>query len=37
MNIFQSEHEGHDIMNINHWFEACQYEIEKLEGKTINF
>ena len=22
MNIFRSEHEGHDIMKINNWFEA---------------
>ena len=37
MNIFCSDHEGHNIMNINHWFEARQYEIENLEGKTIKF
>ena len=24
MNIFRSEHEGHDIMKINNWFESCQ-------------
>ena len=29
MNIFRSEHEGHDIMKINNWFEARQDEIEK--------
>ena len=34
MNIFRSEHEGHDIMNINNWFEARQYEIEKAGGKN---
>ena len=37
MNIFCSEHEVHEIMKINNWFEARQYEIENLEGKTINF
>ena len=37
MNIFRSEHEGHDIMKINNWFEARQDEIVKPEGKTINF
>ena len=34
MNIFRSEHEGHDIMNINNWFEACQDEIEKAGGQN---
>ena len=29
MNIFRSEHEGHDIMKINNWFEARQDEFEK--------
>ena len=29
MNIFLSEHEGHDITKINNWFESCQYDIEK--------
>ena len=33
MNIFRSEHEGHNIMNINNWFEAHQYDIEKAGGK----
>ena len=28
MNVFRSEHEGHDIMKINNWFEARQDEIE---------
>ena len=37
MNIFRSEHEGHDIMNINNWFEARQDDIEKDGGQTINF
>ena len=37
MNIFRSEHEGHDIMNINNWFEARQDDTERPEGKTINF
>ena len=27
MNIFCSEHEGHDIMTINTWFEARQDKI----------
>ena len=34
MNIFCSEHEGHDIMKINTWFEIRQYEIEKSGGKN---
>ena len=34
MNIFRSEHEGHDIMKINNWFEACQDEIEKSREKN---
>ena len=34
MNIFQSEHEVHDIMKIDNWFEACQYEIEKSGGQN---
>ena len=34
MNIFRSEHEGHDIMNINTWFEARQNEIEKARGQN---
>ena len=34
MNTFCSEHEGHDIMKINNWFEACQYEIEKAGGQN---
>ena len=29
MNIFRSEHEGHNLMKINNWFEARQDEIEK--------
>ena len=29
MNIFRSEHQVHDIMKINNWFEARQDEIEK--------
>ena len=33
MNIFRSEHEGHDIMKINNWFEACQDDIEKAGGQ----
>ena len=37
MNIFHSEHEGHNIMKINNWFEARQDEIEKPEGKMIKF
>ena len=37
MNIFRSEHEGHDIMKIKKLIEARQDEIENLEGKTINF
>ena len=37
MNIFCSENEGHDIMKINNWFEDFQDEIEKLEGKTMDF
>ena len=27
MDIFRSEHEGHDIMNTKNWFEALQDEI----------
>ena len=34
MNIFCSEHEGHDIMKINNCFEAHQDEIEKSGGKN---
>ena len=34
MNIFRSEHEGHDIMKINNWFEARQDEIEKSGGQN---
>ena len=34
MNIFCSEHEGYDIMKINHWFEALQDEIEKAGGQN---
>ena len=34
MNIFRSEHEGHDIMKINHRFEARQDEIEKSGGQN---
>ena len=34
MNIFRSEHEGHDIMKINNWFEACQDEIEEAGGEN---
>ena len=34
MNIFRSEHEGHDIMKINNWFEAHQDEIEKSGGQN---
>ena len=34
MNIFRSEHEGHDIMKINRWFEARQDKIEKSGGKN---
>ena len=34
MNIFRSDHEGHDIMKINTWFEARQDEIEKSGGKN---
>ena len=34
MNIFRSEHEGHDIMNINSCFEARQDEIEKYGGQN---
>ena len=34
LNIFPSEHEGHDIMNINNWFEARQDDIEKARGKN---
>ena len=34
MNIFRSEHEGHNITKINHLFEACQYEIEKAVGQN---
>ena len=33
MNIFCSEHEGHDTMKINNWFEARQDGIEKSGGK----
>ena len=33
MNIFCSEHEVHDIMNINNWFETRQDEIEKAGGQ----
>ena len=29
MNIFRFEHEGHDIIKINNWFEARQDDIEK--------
>ena len=34
MNVFRSEHEGHDIMKINNFFEARQDEIEKSGGKN---
>ena len=34
LNIFRSEHEGHYIMKINNWFEACQDEIEKARGQN---
>ena len=34
MNSFRSEHEGHEIMKINHWFEARQDEIEKYGGQN---
>ena len=34
MNIFSSEHEGHDIMKINNWFEALQDKIEKSGEKN---
>ena len=34
MNIFRPEHECHDIMNINHWFEARQDEIVKTGGQN---
>ena len=34
MNIFRSEHEGHDIMNINNWFESRQDKIEKAGGQN---
>ena len=34
INIFCSEHEGHDIMKINNWFEARQDEIEKSGGQN---
>ena len=33
-NIFRYEHEGHNIMKINNWFEARQYEIEKSGGQN---
>ena len=29
MNIFRSEHEGHNITKINTWFESCQDGIGK--------
>ena len=34
MDIFRSEHEGHDIMKINNWFEARQDDIEKTGGQN---
>ena len=34
MNIFRSEHEGHDIMKIKNWIEACQDDIEKSRGQN---
>ena len=34
MNIFRSDHEGHDTTKINNWFEARQDEIEKTGGKN---
>ena len=34
MNIFRSEHEGHDIIKINNWVEARQDDIEKSRGKN---
>ena len=34
MDIFRSEHESHDIMKMNHWFEARQEEIEKAGGQN---
>ena len=37
MNIFCSEHEVHDIMNINNWFEARQDGIEKSGGQNDQF
>ena len=33
-NIFSSEHEVHDIMKINNWFEARQDDIEKSGGQN---
>ena len=34
LNIFRSNHEGHNIKKINNWFEACQDEIEKSRGQN---
>ena len=34
MKHFCSEHEGHDIMKINKWFEARQDDIEKAGGQN---
>ena len=34
MNIFRSEHEGHNIMKIKNWFEARQDEIGKARVKN---
>ena len=34
MNIFCSEHEGHDIMKTKHYFEARQEEIKKAGGQN---
>ena len=34
MNFFRFEHEGHDIMKINNWFEALQDKIEKSGEKN---
>ena len=34
MNIFRSKHEGHDIVNINNWFQARQDDIEKYGNQS---
>ena len=34
MNVFHSEHEVHNIMKIDNWFESRQDDIEKARGQN---